>query len=609
MKLHWSFPPTSGGVSQGFHDSGQAIFGADAWDKTVREIIQNSLDAVRDSGKPVTVRISRMQVPSSEIGAADLATHIESALKRTRRDGYERGVKFFQRALKILKKRQIPTLAIVDSNTSGLVGQKWNALVHEEGTSSKGTMKAAGGSFGIGKNAPYLISGVKTICYSTRYLDRGRQEWFIARSKISAHQDPKQPGRELQHIGFGTKSKVAKGERAPPTRGKEIYRGFRLAEPGTGIFIVGSDIPESWISKSEQSLARNFFAAIHEKKLEIVIDQRRLDYETLDSVFESDKKHRTYHYYGLMRGSKPAYVEGEFGKFEVYLSTDEEDAPNRMAYVNRRGMMITDVRQFGKNPFHTSVGQGWAQYAVVVRAADDKTDERVRAMEPPSHDSIEYERINDRDHAKVRGQLKEIQKKIEQLTLDALNQSGKSGETVLSEIDALGEEGPDGSGNGKSDHNLTIRTIRTRHKKTMDKPDGPGHEIIIGGTPDRGREKGDPKPPKEPSSETAIKGISSLDRQRVMRHRNKIRVAFTPRADSVHFALKPAGEEPKRQRSISIKQAKIVMPVDVWADVKDDVVSIRAGDCPRVIVDLEVDDDAAYTGYEILEYVVPGGAR
>jgi len=608
MKLHWSFPPTSGGVSQGFHDSGQAIFGADAWDKTVREIIQNSLDAVRDSGKPVTVRISRMQVPSSEIGAADLARHIESALKRTRRDGYERGVKFFQRALKILKKRQIPTLAIVDSNTSGLVGQKWDALVHEEGTSSKGTMKAAGGSFGIGKNAPYLISGVKTICYSTRYLDRGRQEWFIARCKISAHRDPKQADRELQHIGFGTKPKVARGERALPTRGKEIYRGFRLDEPGTGIFIVGSDMPESWIGKSEQSLARNFFAAIHEKKLEIVIDQRRLDYETLDSAFESDKKHRTYHYYRLMRGSKPAHVEGEFGRFEVYLSTDEEDAPNRMAYVNRRGMLITDVRQFGKNPFHTSVGSGWAQYAVVVRAADDKTDEHVRAMEPPSHDSIEYERIDARDHAKVRAQLKEIQKKIEQLTLDALNQSGKSGETVLSEIAALGEEGSDCSGNGKGE-NLSIRKIHTKRKNTMDTPDGSGSEITIEEKPSRDNEKGDPKPPKEPSSGTSIKGIPSLDRQRVMRHRNKIRVAFTPRAESVHFALKPAGEEPKRQRSISIKQAKIVSPSDIRADVTDDVVSIRVGGSPRVIVDLEVDDDAAYTGYEILEYVVPGGAR
>ena len=609
MKLYWTFPPTGGGVSQGFHDSGQAIFGADAWDKTVREIIQNSLDAVRDSDKPVTVRISRMQVPSSEIGATDLTRHIESALKRTRRDGYERGVKFFQRALKILKKRQIPTLAIVDSNTSGLVGQKWDALVHEEGTSSKGTMKAAGGSFGIGKNAPYLISGVKTICYSTRYLAKGRQEWFIARCKISAHQDPRQPASELQHIGFGTKSKVAKGARAPPTRGKEIYRGFRLAEPGTGIFIIGSDIPESWISKSEQSLARNFFAAIHEKKLEIVIDQRRLDYETLDSVFESDKKHRTYHYYRLMRGSsKPACVDGEFGKFEVYLSTDEEDAPNRMAYVNRRGMMITDVRQFGKNPFHTSVGSGWAQYAVVVRAADDKTDERVRAMEPPSHDSIEYERTNDRDHDRVRLQLKEIQKKIEQLTLDALNQSGKSGEIVLSEIEALGAEGPDGSGHGKGEQNLTTRRIRTKPKKTMDKPDCPGPEIAIGGKTERDNADDDSSRQKPPPG-TGPKGVSSLDRQRVMRHRNKIRVAFTPRAASVHFSLKPAGEEPKRQHSISIRQARIVSPDNIRADVQDDVVSIRAGDCARIIVDLEVDGDAAYTGYELLEYVVPGGAR
>ena len=43
--MRWNFPPTGGGVSQGFNDSGEEFFRANVMAHVVREIIQNSLDA------------------------------------------------------------------------------------------------------------------------------------------------------------------------------------------------------------------------------------------------------------------------------------------------------------------------------------------------------------------------------------------------------------------------------------------------------------------------------------------------------------------------------------------------------------------------------------
>ena len=52
-RIRWNFPPTGGGVSQGFNDSGQEFFKGNIMEHVVREIIQNSLDANNAPNPPV----------------------------------------------------------------------------------------------------------------------------------------------------------------------------------------------------------------------------------------------------------------------------------------------------------------------------------------------------------------------------------------------------------------------------------------------------------------------------------------------------------------------------------------------------------------------------
>ena len=48
---------------------------------------------------------------------------------------------------------------------------QWHRLVKMTGQSAKNS-NTAGGSYGIGKHAPFAVSGLRTIFYSTRYKSK-----------------------------------------------------------------------------------------------------------------------------------------------------------------------------------------------------------------------------------------------------------------------------------------------------------------------------------------------------------------------------------------------------------------------------------------------------
>lgn len=328
--LKWHFPPTHGGPAQGFNDSGKEFFTADVMDHVVREIIQNSLDAKNHQypDNPVVVRMSKLELKLSVFNAAELKGHISEALKATDEKKSEKGVRFYESALRMLEKAKIPVLKVVDENTTGLRGARWDSLVHEEGTTSKDNA-AAGGSFGIGKNAPYAASMLGLVCYSTRYPNKHRVEKFIARCKIVAHQSPKEPKEKLQHVGFGTLEDFD-GSNYPPVLGADIPESFRLQKTGTGIFIMGFKEERGWQKAVILSIVRNFFAAIHDKKLCVVVEDVEITNETLAEHFG---KEPTKQYYDLYRNSEqPITVEVGGGGEREALEVPPEDKHRRRKY-------------------------------------------------------------------------------------------------------------------------------------------------------------------------------------------------------------------------------------------------------------------------------------
>lgn len=607
MPLKWTFPPTGGGVAHGFNDSAQEHFRNDAWKHTIRELIQNSLDAVRNTSKPVVVEITVGHIPSSELGALDLAKHVKQALNRTKAQGEQQGEKFYTSALRILKSKKIKTLSVKDTNTTGLVDGRWDALVYNEGTTNKGGMGAAGGSFGLGKNAPYLVSELKTVCYSTYYATPGREERFIARCKLIAHDDPEGHEGELQHIGFGTKGKVPRNKHPLPTRGQNIYKDFRLGDVGSGIFIAGfNPLSKNWFKVAERSIAESFFEAIHTEKLRIKLENKWITRDTLDTIFEQDPRNRSFYYYHIVRDDpcvETAHIETDLGQFTLKFYIGEDGMPNRIAYINRRGMLVTDTGQRGTNPFHKSLGRGWAKYAAVVVASNDKTDKKIREMEPPNHGTIEPGRIIDpKRREEMETALTVVRDKIATIIDNALRLSVQNQEINVTELaDIMPIDGDESDGQGKETQegskSLTSRKLKLSNQSQavqIADDDDDDSDKPAGSNERRKKRRNNPRKRKD-------KSVPTLEKIRIMRVNGKMRVAFTPvkNTGAIQFSIRPAGEELVREQNISINKIKVIGD-NIPISIKNKNIVLTPKDGKRVTMDITVNDEIeGYTGYQI----------
>lgn len=186
-RVCWHFPLLTTGNLSGVNDAGITMFRGGTMDSLVREVCQNSLDA--RSGKirahvPVKVKIKLSELERrrfsmfEELREAVADAFVfwnENDVKNQKIFDFLAGVK------KYLENERIPVLTISDYNTTGLTGVKpapgvtscWNTLVNSVGISNKQGENSAG-SFGIGKNAPFAYSRIRTVFYNTLAEDGGR---------------------------------------------------------------------------------------------------------------------------------------------------------------------------------------------------------------------------------------------------------------------------------------------------------------------------------------------------------------------------------------------------------------------------------------------------
>lgn len=387
-KPAWQFPPRNGGIEV-IQDQSSAHFRDDPLPKLIREAVQNSLDAKDDGlGIPVEVKITETYVDSDIISGSELKNHLLACLNRAKEIKRSDVQATYIRALKALELNEIRCLQIVDSATSGLKGNSWDALVRQEGSVWK-SGPAPGGSNGTGKNAVFNVSDLRTVFYSTRCLERGRVEKLQGKANLMSHSNPTQEEESLQHIGFYA---MPDGN---PILTRDIPDFFRLDEIGTGVFIMGFNPRSSeWAKEITSATIENFFYAIHHKLLVVKIAAQGTDaivvnHETLDSLFEGHSKDRpSYHYYKAIRDRKAVTVDptGKIGLLDVYLSIGS--GPRRTAYINRNGMLITDSREQKSNPMHPRGSSLWPDFAAVVVPATDAGDKWIRQTENTSHDSM-----------------------------------------------------------------------------------------------------------------------------------------------------------------------------------------------------------------------------
>lgn len=374
----WTFAPNGDGEEHGFHNPGVETFKANLERYLAREALQNSLDARKDESKPVYVHFRLLQLAHADVPGMDaLATTFRQCSAHWTND--KKAKAFFDRALGLARGKQVSCLQIGDTNTTGVPGsdndkdQGWFTLVRSSGASAKGG--GEGGSFGLGKHAPFAASRLRTVFYST--ITDANLSAFQGVSRLVTHVGAR--GRLCQPTGF------LGGPNGCSIRNKrDIPKLFRRTEAGTDIYVLGYHAETEWQDQVIYEVLDSFWPAVHRNDLVVSVGDTTVSKKTLRGLLEkfaeNDKDfHASLYYAAYTRGtSEIEEVLPTLGKAAVRMlvgDSSDSNLPNHVAMIRRTGMVIYHRRSRSNVPF-----------CGVFECRNEKGNQKLRDMEPPRHD-------------------------------------------------------------------------------------------------------------------------------------------------------------------------------------------------------------------------------
>ena len=444
----WRFPPTNGGRVDGFNDPGIAHFSGTPYSSLARETIQNSLDARDSYEKPVDVSFEMIELSPDDVGRAELFAAIQAC--KVEVDSRDPAQPELNRALEVLAASRIPFLRVSDRNTTGLRGKHWRTLVKMQGASFKADLEGAGGSFGIGKYAPFAVSALRTVFYWTCFSDDGTDlERFQGKCVLMSHQHG---GEEVQGTGFlGLKDGCLEMTNSIP----DCFRlTDRMSRPilGTSLAIAGFMEAQDWRRRVASSVVENFFYAIDRGHLKVLIEPGDSDSDlfeindaTLGECFstllgestDSEEERaeggnslsHARAFWEISDGDQPAIEkqDQDLGHCRLWIRV-EEGLPSRVGFVRQTGMLVTtQQRNLMRFP-------GFRDFAALCVFEDPAGNELLRRMENPRHDQFEPDRLPEDDRQRGRRALKRI---TDWIRSEVRRQAGPpegSRSTVLAEL-------------------------------------------------------------------------------------------------------------------------------------------------------------------------------
>ena len=581
----WRFAPTGGGAETG-NITGQTTFASDPIAKAVRELLQNSVDANEPGVSPVRVDFELINIPREQIGAGPLSRHLEQCRRELAAESDPAADEFIK-ALNVLKSPMIPALAVTDEGTTGLREEQWHNLIFREGSRSSRSRGATahGGSYGIGKNAPFNLSLAKTVFYSTRYVSRpkqGRVTHLTGKSQLATHNDPDTPDdprNRLQHIGFFACHEDGLNRPVTPP---DIAPEFLLESTGAGVFVIGFDleIPD-WRHKIAAAAAENFFYAIHHGTLEVAVGSRVINRETLEQELDDAEylkgngsgngngRNHAKHYYQAIRDQEPMSTRplgsllDRIKGIRVWIAAGEK-APKRAAHLNKRGMIITDQGRVERNPFSPAGGSAsWSPWCAVTMAEDEDTDGWIRQMEPPAHDAIQYDQIKAPDEQKqAKEELRHHRQQISQMIRDRIEAGYKAQGDNITELSHLFPDLPDLSPGVRSIEWKQTKPQEDQTRAVLDQSSGKKQPIDGGGQGKGDTGKGNSGDGQKDPPDFPADGSKRLLKSRIIRQDARtLNISFimpleVP-ATGVRVAVSAAGEQyDAAEQNLSLTQAE-----------------------------------------------------
>ena len=474
----------------------------------------------------------------------------------------------------------------------------------------------------MGKNAVLNVSDLRTVFYSTRYVEgrRGRVEKFQGKATLMDHPDPDDPKSNVQHVGFFS---LADGK---PVLTTQIPDFFRLPEVGTGVFVMGFNPKSSnWLDEVTTAVIENFFYAVHHQMLVVRVKDLAdnvalINHETLDSLFTKHSEQQPAHYYyQAIRNLTSTRSEsiGKIGPLDVYVSVGV--GPRRTAYINRNGMLVTDSREQKINPIAPRGKSLWPDYGTVVAPATARGDEWIRLMESTSHDSMSPRQcFEGKELRDAENWLRQIRSAVSQIIDDAA-QVEKYGDT--SNLNELANMFPDEfdpaapgnrllptkTSNPRVFHGLAVITNQASGENADQnqgsEQDGEKQEKSDS---ERGEKKNQSSNRREGNNQGS--GSNRGRRPRLARPRlvatgpKTATMAFTPADEpqqSMKIVLTPAGSEWGQENPVQIVGARALSPQGQQVEVADGAVTLIPQSSERVVIEITTSDSINESAFKI----------
>ena len=431
--MKWYFPSNNNADINGISNSGVETFQGTPLKSLAREICQNSLDAAQ-STQTVEVEFMPFSLDIEDFPDADsLKKAFVASINFWSSQSSKKTVDFFERAIKMIDSGSIPFLRVSDFNTSGLLGSKeefntpWCNLTKSSGTSDKsGT---SGGSFGIGKFAPFACSEFRTVFYST--LDTENVTAFQGISRITSFRQ-----EENDEITIGVGYYGAPNNR-PVHSQLSLDPKFRRStnQTGTDIFISGFKFYSmDWKADVIASILDGFLYAIYNENLIVRVDDVTICKDTLPlllSEYQTSLSENADKYYLVLTSSDTVWYETNFknhGKIRLGLIIQAE-MHRKVAMIRRTGMKIMDRGNIS----------GIIPFAGVMLIEGEKVNDYLRKLENPQHTKWEPDRM---EPIELIPQARQYIRDLINFIIDCLDKLKK--EDATDEIDPdVGEYLPD----------------------------------------------------------------------------------------------------------------------------------------------------------------------
>ena len=431
MAIGWNFPNNNNGEITGIGEAGIETFKGSLFSSLAREICQNSLDARVDSSKPVRIDFILSNVARDKIYGINNLTEAISLCKDYWTEN-KKTVDFFSHAEKIGKADTIRILRISDFNTTGLTGSDkiksspWQDLVKSSGVSNKSG--ESGGSFGIGKSAPFACSDLRTIFYNT--LDKDGLEAYQGVAKLVSFQEKDKQGLFTSKKGEMKQGKGYYGETSYNTAVGTMLEldGYQRTTTGTDVYILGFINHTAWKMKVVQSIIEGYLISILQNDLEVRVDDVLINSTTIHTLIEEYKDYLplAYNYYLVLTDENTITISENFqglGILELKILI-KKDFKRKVLMARSNGMKIFDKDRIS----------GSIQFAGICILRDGNINEYFRKMENPQHNDWEPDRCSEDE--KEKSNAKKTKLALFKFIKDKVLELGKT--TVLDEMDAVG---------------------------------------------------------------------------------------------------------------------------------------------------------------------------